>query len=279
MGAVETGAVFDAAKAEYAEVAPLIWDPAGQCTVEFAKPAPGERVLDACCGAGASAIPAAEAVGPGGAVDAVDLAAGLLAQGRERAAAAGLSNIAFHEADATAWQSRGPGYDLLQCVYGVFLLEDMDAGSAKLAGLLRGGGRMAVTVWRRGALEDYARTFFDAVNAHRADSAEETTRPGVPIERIYTPDLLSSWMRESLGLSDVAVHPVERSVPLTPELAWGLVLGSGLRGALVQFGQDAPDGGGGAKVAAVKADFLALLADREIATLDTSSLVGVGTAP
>jgi ubiquinone/menaquinone biosynthesis C-methylase UbiE len=51
----------------------LLWDPLGEAYVDLVAPAPGDRVLDACCGAGASAIPAARAVGASGTVDAVDL--------------------------------------------------------------------------------------------------------------------------------------------------------------------------------------------------------------
>jgi methylase of polypeptide subunit release factors len=43
------------------------------------------RVLDLCCGAGASAIPAAQAVGPTGRVLAVDVAEPLLETARTRA--------------------------------------------------------------------------------------------------------------------------------------------------------------------------------------------------
>jgi ubiquinone/menaquinone biosynthesis C-methylase UbiE len=59
----------------------------------------GAHVLDACCGSGASAIPAAKAVGPGGTVVGVDLADGLLARARAKTRAAGLSNVTFQVGD------------------------------------------------------------------------------------------------------------------------------------------------------------------------------------
>src|SRR5262245_32652271 len=62
----------------------------------------GARVLDVCCGAGASALPAAEAVGPEGSVLAVDLAENLLELGRAKARAAGLGSLEFRHADMTA---------------------------------------------------------------------------------------------------------------------------------------------------------------------------------
>jgi 2-polyprenyl-3-methyl-5-hydroxy-6-metoxy-1,4-benzoquinol methylase len=50
----------------------------------------GAKILDAACGTGASALPAAETVGPGGEVIAVDLAEKLLSLGRTKASAPGL---------------------------------------------------------------------------------------------------------------------------------------------------------------------------------------------
>jgi ubiquinone/menaquinone biosynthesis C-methylase UbiE len=76
---VTIGEVFSAGAEEFHRWSPLLWDPVGQATAQAAFPTPGERVLDACCGAGASALPAARAVGPDGRVDAVDLARSLLA--------------------------------------------------------------------------------------------------------------------------------------------------------------------------------------------------------
>ena len=48
-------------------------------TIERLQLAPGVRALDFCCGSGASAIPAAEMVGPSCDVVGVDLAENLLA--------------------------------------------------------------------------------------------------------------------------------------------------------------------------------------------------------
>jgi len=50
------------------------WDRFGRRTVDRLELRPGARVLDVCCGSGASAIPAAEAAGPAGSVLGVDLA-------------------------------------------------------------------------------------------------------------------------------------------------------------------------------------------------------------
>ncbi|MFD0904494.1 class I SAM-dependent methyltransferase [Actinomadura sediminis] len=89
----QTGRVFDAAARDHGAAASLLWDPLGEAYVERVRPAPGERVLDACCGGGASAIAAGRAVGATGRVDAVDLAEGLVELGRRRAAAERLEQV------------------------------------------------------------------------------------------------------------------------------------------------------------------------------------------
>jgi SAM-dependent methyltransferase len=87
----ERVAAFETAGADYAELASRLRDPLRQILAGYAAPRRCDRVLDACCGTGASALPAARAVGPSGRVDAVDLAPSLLERGQ--AAATGLPQL------------------------------------------------------------------------------------------------------------------------------------------------------------------------------------------
>jgi len=76
---------YGAAADHYSRPALGFWDRFGAATVERVRLVPGQAVVDLCCGAGASAIPAARAVGPGGRVVGVDVAAPLLeSAGRAR---------------------------------------------------------------------------------------------------------------------------------------------------------------------------------------------------
>ena len=60
---------------------------------------PGERVMDAGAGFGDTAIMLAERVGPAGHVDALDCCDAFLDYGRKDAAARGVRNVSFIEAD------------------------------------------------------------------------------------------------------------------------------------------------------------------------------------
>jgi|HubBroStandDraft_2_1064218.scaffolds.fasta_scaffold79166_2 ubiquinone/menaquinone biosynthesis C-methylase UbiE len=66
------------------------------------------RVLDVGCGTGDVSMLAADMVGSGGAVVAIDRSKDALAVARERARAAGHDNIEFHEASAEAFNTRIP---------------------------------------------------------------------------------------------------------------------------------------------------------------------------
>ena len=71
-------AVFNAAS-DYFDAPELsFWNRYGQKTIDQLDLQSGDRVLDICCGTGASAIPAAIKVGPSGQVIGIDVAESLM---------------------------------------------------------------------------------------------------------------------------------------------------------------------------------------------------------
>ncbi|MGP4102357.1 class I SAM-dependent methyltransferase [Nonomuraea sp. KM90] len=264
------GTIFDSAATQYAEVSPVLWDRIGEATVTAAAVRAGERVLDVCCGAGASAIPAAKAAGPQGHVDAIDLAGELLAHGRRCAALDGLRNVRFVQADATTWEPvEGHSYDVVQCVHGVFFLPDMDASVSRLTGLLRPGGRLVVTAWAQGAMEGFGRLFAEAVaRVRETPTAPPSSKQAA--SRLDTEEALGAWLA-ARGLTQVTVTRSPLRIPLDAALAWQVALGSGFRGMLA--------GLEGSAVERVRTAFVHLLDEREMDELDATSLVGAGTRP
>lgn len=257
----DVGDVFDAGQDEFAVLAPVLWNPMGAATVAEAGIAAGDRVLDVCCGAGSSAIPAARAVGPDGHVDAIDLAERLLEQGR--ANAGDLPQLHFTHADANRWS--GSGYDVVQCVYGVFFLPNMDADCARLVSLLRPGGRFVVTTWADGAITPVPETLGDAIVAEGGEPQGSAGRGAGG--RIDTPGTLEDWLT-GLGLTDIRVSTVEHSMPLDDTTSWAIVMGSAMR---MRLG-GVTDG----VLPRVRARFADLLRTRKVDRMNAVSLIGIG---
>ncbi|WP_210592256.1 class I SAM-dependent methyltransferase [Streptomyces sp. GESEQ-35] len=260
------GEVFSAGAEEFHRWSPLLWDRIGQATVEVSAPAPRERVLDACCGAGASALSAARAVGAGGLVDALDLAGALVALGERRARQEGLTNLRFRQHDVTAWAAPDGGYDLVQCALGVFFFPDMDRDTAKLAAVLRPGGRLAVTVWEKGALGGWGQALKGAVETEREWPGSTQS---AQLARIDTTDALAAWL-ESLGLSHPRIVRRDLAVPLTPASAWDLAVGSGTRALLNGLAPDAAE--------RVRKHFTAALETAAVTDLDVRILTATAVA-
>jgi trans-aconitate methyltransferase len=261
------GERFDASSAGFVAWSPGLWEPLGHLLVKVASPRQGERVLDARCGAGASALPAATAVGTTGRVDGVDLTERLLDHARRKAGENGLHNVRFRCADVTTWRPDSGPYDLVQCGHGVHLLADMIADGRHLVSLLRPGGRLAVATTAVGGFEPLVTLLGAAAARERADGENLANTPR-PAERINTVDKLHGYL-ETVGLSAAEVISVPFRISLdTPRPTWALVTGSALRFLLAGLPPDA--------IARVRADVLAELEIGAVTELDIPTLVGVG---
>ena len=107
----------------------------------------GDKVVDAGCGFGDTAIQLARLVGPSGSVLAVDCCDGFLAYGRQDAAAAGISNVTFLEADVQSYPFK-PVHDFCFSRFGTQFFENPVAGLRNMRATLKPGGVMTMVVWR-----------------------------------------------------------------------------------------------------------------------------------
>lgn len=258
-------AEFAQAAESFAELDDVLWDPISTATLARSRPQVDERVLDACCGDGASALPTAELVGLGGLVDAVDIAEPMIALLRSRAGER-MPQLHAHVADVTEWEPSG--YDLVQCVLGIFFFPDIEAGTLRLIERARPGGRVVVTVWARGAMESLPELLVDALPGLERPDLEELIRPATEIAD--TAGTLAHWLTE-LGLEQVRAESVQRHLDLTSELAWLLVRGTGLRAVVSGLDED--------QLADVRERYLAAIADRGLHSLDVTTLIAVGHRP
>jgi SAM-dependent methyltransferase len=103
----------------------------------------GERVLDVGCGAGQLSLPVSHA---GGVVTAVDIASNLVAAGKKRAAAEGLS-VDFQEGDAEALAFPDASFDLVFSFIGAMFAPRPERVAAEMTRVCRPGGRVVMGNW------------------------------------------------------------------------------------------------------------------------------------
>jgi ubiquinone/menaquinone biosynthesis C-methylase UbiE len=224
-------ATYNAASDTYDSPANTFWAKFGQRTVERLALTPGARVLDVCCGSGASAIPAAQIVGPKGSVTGVDLSEKLLALARGKAKAQGLRNIEFRTADMLELPFPDRHFDAVVCVFGVFFVPDMPAAVRSLWRLVKSGGTLAITTWGPRFFEPGNTAFWDAVRAVRP----ELYKGFNPWDRIVEPAAVLALLREA-GIEKADAVPEAGEHPISGPVAWwAAVLGSGYRGTLEQL--------------------------------------------
>ena len=125
-------ATYNAASDYYDDPANSFWSRFGSRTIERLQLPEGASVLDVCCGSGASAIPAAERVGPSGSVLGLDLADRLLALACAKAAERGLHNVEFRVGDMLELGLPASHFDAVVCVFGIFFVPDMAAAARAL---------------------------------------------------------------------------------------------------------------------------------------------------
>jgi SAM-dependent methyltransferase len=108
---------------------------------------PGYRVLDLAAGTGVVAEALVPKVGPGGLVVAADISAMMLRAGRRRLDQRGRSSIDYVQTTAESPGLADRSFDAVSCAFGLMHFVEPAEGLRAMRGLVRPGGRCAVTVW------------------------------------------------------------------------------------------------------------------------------------
>jgi len=103
---------------------------------------PGETVLDIGCGAGTDLLLAARRVGPSGRAIGVDMTKAMRDRAHDSAAAAGLTNVEVHCADATALPITDASVDVVISNGVLNLVPEKERAFGEIYRVLRPGGRL-----------------------------------------------------------------------------------------------------------------------------------------
>ena len=137
---------------------------------------PGSVVLDVGCGTGALTR-AAACRAPAGSALGVDLSGRMVERARELAAAEGVANARFEQADAEVHAFGQGSVDVVVSSFGAMFFGDPARAFANLAGALRAGGRMGLLTWRELAYNPWVSAIRDALAAGRTLPAPGASGP------------------------------------------------------------------------------------------------------
>lgn len=195
---------------------PAIGGPFAAHLVAEAELEAGERVLDVACGTGVVARLAAEAVGPGGSVAALDLNPAMLSVARSIVSSG--AAIQWHESGAESMSLPDDGFDVVFCQLGLQFVTDKIAALREMRRVLAPGGRVLVSAPPASALFD---VLGGALERHVGSQAAGFVRM---VFSLGDPALLERLFREA-GFDDVTVHTYATPLRLPParEFLWQYV--------------------------------------------------------
>jgi len=256
------------AAADCFDASPLsFWDYFGRRTIELATLPLGSRVLDVCCGTGASALPAAEVVGQTGRVIGIDLAEQLLKLARAKAVKKRLDNIEFEIGDMLSLRFPAETFEGVICVFGIFFVPDMAKAVSELWSRVRPGGKLAVTTWASNFCKPASDAFWRLIRNIRPDLHKGFN----PWDRIDSPASLRGVFDQA-GIASPTITREDRLHPIkSTEDWWTIVLGSGYRGTVEQLNPVERE--------KVKEANLAFIRDEKISAVETNVLYAIATRP
>jgi ubiquinone/menaquinone biosynthesis C-methylase UbiE len=260
-----TASVFNTAADNFDHSALGFWDYFGSKTVDQLSLQTGAQVLDVCCGSGASAIPAAEAVGPSGLVVGIDLADNLLELARAKAERRLLKNILFHQADMLALPYPDESFDAVICVFGIFFVPDMSSAVQELWRFVRPGGKLAITTWGPDVFEPANSEFWQVIGKTRP----ELHKAFHPWDQITNPQHLRQMLNHGGVEPDEVITENRWHSLRSPDDWWRIVMGTGYRGTIERLSLS--------ERTAVREANLEFIRDHGIDRLPTNAVYAVAT--
>lgn len=239
-GKFKAAATYNSASDHYNDLALSFWDYHGRRTIDNLKLNRGDTILDVACGAGSSAIPAAEMVGQEGKVIGIDLAEKLLEHARKKGSERSLNNTEFRVGDMEKLEdyfheNDDAQFDAVVCVFAIFFVNDMESQIRKLWKLVKSnGGKLAITTWGPRMFEPAYSGWNNILKLEAPDLYAASN----PWDRITDINSVRRLIQNGVtpGTAKIEVLEEHATQPLkAPDDWWTVALGSGLRWAIDQL--------------------------------------------
>lgn len=204
---------------------PAIGGPFAADLIADAALGPGERVLDVACGTGVVARLAAERVGPGGTLAALDVNPAMLSAARSIPSSG--AAIQWYETSAEAMPLPDGAFDVVLCQLGLQFMADKKAAVREMRRVLAPGGRALVSV-------PPANAFFDVLDEALARHVGEEAAGFVRmVFSLSEPATIEGLFRDA-GFHDVAVRSYSKPLrlPAARDFLWQYVHCTPLTGML-----------------------------------------------
>ena len=194
---------------------PAIATPVSVGLLDAANLHTGERVLDVACGTGVIARLAAEQVGPGGSVTAIDVAAEMISVAKSTTSST-TPHIEWHVSDAASLPLADDSYDVVLCQMGLMFMEDRLAALAEMRRVVAPEGRVIVNT--PGAIQPAFVIMEQAIVEHINPDLGGFVRA---VFSMHDPDALAALLRDA-GLREVSatVSTARFELPSPAEFLW-----------------------------------------------------------
>jgi ubiquinone/menaquinone biosynthesis C-methylase UbiE len=168
----------------------------------------GEKALDIGSGRGAVTRPLAEAVGPTGRVDALDLAPGMVRLLGEDTAH--LPHVRVAQSNAADPRPPAPPYDVIASSMVIFFLDDPTSALARWRALLRPGGRVGVATFQP----------WQGTWARLVDLYDEFAQDPTPTDDRWGTDAGVEQMLSGAGFTEVRTESATYEIPFADAEEW-----------------------------------------------------------
>jgi ubiquinone/menaquinone biosynthesis C-methylase UbiE len=183
-------------------------EPVTAWLIEHLDPQPGQTILELGAGPGDTGFEAARRIGDTGRLVSTDISPDMTEVARQRAQAAGLTNVEFRVMDAQHIDMKDDSVDGVIHRYGPMLLPDPASSMTEVRRVLRRDGRYVAAVWSGSEHNPWVLTIGISLLANNIDPPGDAFAPG-GIFSLSEPAALRAAL-EKAGFKNIEIQPVDQ---------------------------------------------------------------------